>query len=148
MKNQMGQLMRFGAKFQKNYPWSNWWSTARKGCLQSKPNALAYVQTRLPLATYSTHLTIGGLASHELWLSFDGTFSHMSQGWWLGDNCWQSWFTQLTSQLNSCHMSDMREIMRNYHYPLVTAGLAWVWYLDARHSLLSAMYVYLMYSVM
>lgn len=75
MKNKKGQLMRFGAKFRKNYPWSNWWLTARKGCLQRNLIALVYVQTRLPLEPYSTYLTIrSALASHEPELSFDGTF--------------------------------------------------------------------------
>lgn len=54
MKNQVGQLMRFGAKFPKSYPWLNWWLTVRKGCLKRNLTVLAYVQTRLPLEPYRT----------------------------------------------------------------------------------------------
>jgi hypothetical protein len=160
MMNQMGQWMRFGAKFQKNYPWSSWWLTARNGCLQRNLIALAYVQTRLPLELYSTYLPNNwiwhpmnsGLVLTTFWVdekikdndSCKCSFCNIyfSQGW-LGDNCWQPRFTQLMSQSISCNT---REIRCNYHYPLVTAGLAWVWYLDAGNCLLSAVSVGIPYA--
>lgn len=74
MMIRMGQLMRYGDKFQKNYPWLSWWLTARKGCLQRNLNALAYVQTRLPLGRSTTTFTIGFGIPWTLWLSFVGRF--------------------------------------------------------------------------
>ena len=64
MVNQMEQLMKSGAKFQKSYPWLNWWLTVRKGWSQRNQTALASAQTILQVEPCSTlPLTIWSLAS-------------------------------------------------------------------------------------
>lgn len=65
MKNQMEQLMKFGNKSRKSYPWLSSWLIVRKGWSGMIWIALVYVQTRLPLELYSHSSSNVGLYIKE-----------------------------------------------------------------------------------